>query len=198
MASAGSLPLNIFYQISFIYAYMALLFISNNAPPSIVGFNPIRHLHRGDVTLHSGYLVINLRWTKTLQRYRQLARIKLFPIPNSSLCPLKAFCQLQCSYPVRPTDPFLSHRTDGALYLITQSDLRRVLKKLVGALGFHNKKTFHAFGRSRTSLAYASGISIDTIQAHGTRASDALWCYSDADTIDTTVPQFFSRAFSGL
>jgi hypothetical protein len=78
VAAASSLPLHKFYNAAFIFAYMALLRISNIAPPSMASFDPMRHLRWGDIVLHSHHLVINLRWTKTLQRYRQQAKIKLF------------------------------------------------------------------------------------------------------------------------
>jgi integrase len=198
VARCSSLPFHVFYKIAFIFAYMALLRISNIAPPSFATFDPLRHLRRGDVIIHSNYLQINLRWTKTLQKYRQSAIIKLFPIPNSTLCPIQAFRALQCGYPVRPTDPFLSYRSSGRLFLITQSDLRRAIKKLISALNYHPNITFHSFRRSGASLAYASGVPFDAIQAHGTWASDALWCYIDADARDPAVPLLFSRVFSGL
>jgi integrase len=192
------LPLHKFYSIAFIFAYMALLRISNVAPPSFATFDPARHLRRGDVTIHQNFISIHLRWTKTLQKYRQTARVKLYPIPNSTLCPVKAFRALQRSYPVRPTDPFLSYRSAGQLFIITQSDLRRALKKLISSLALHSSLSFHAFRRSGASLAYASGVSFDAIQAHGTWTSDALWSYIDVDAKDSPVPHVFSHIFSSL
>jgi integrase len=152
----ASLPLHTFYSAAFIFAYMALIRISNVAPTSAATFDPRRHLCHGDVILHPTYLSIHLRWTKTLQRYRQSARVKLYPIPNSPLCPIKAFRTLQRSYPVRPNDPFLSYRSSGQLFIISQSELRRVLKRLVSSLNFNSHLTFHSFRRSGGSLAYAS------------------------------------------
>jgi integrase len=198
ITQCAHLPLHIFYSTAFIFAYFALLRISNVAPPSFSTFDPLRHLCRGDVTLHHDHIVIHLRWTKTLQRYRQSARIKLYPVPNSILFPISAFHALQRSYPVRPTDPFLSYRSSGQLFLISQSDLRRSLKRLVSALGFSSKLTFHSFHRSGASLAYASGVPFDAIKAHGTWASDALWSYIDADARESPVPHLFSRIFSSL
>jgi integrase len=198
ISQCSRLPLHIFYSTAFIFAYFALLRISNVAPPSFSTFDPLRHLRRGDVSLHHDYLTIHLRWTKTFQRYRQSAHIKLYPVPNSILCPIRAFRNLQRSYPVRSTDPFLSYRSSGQLFLISQSDLRRALKRLVSALSLSPKLTFHSFRRSGASLAYTSGVPFDAIQAHGTWASDALWSYIDADARESPVPRLFSRVFSSL
>jgi integrase len=157
VTQCARMPLHIFYSTAFIFAYLALLRISNVAPPSSATFNPRRHLRRGDVILHPNYLSIHLRWTKTLQRYRQSARVKLYPIHNSPICPVTAFGTLQRSFPVHPTDPFLSYRSSGQLFIISQSDLRRALKRLVSAISLHSSLTFHSFRRSGASLAYASG-----------------------------------------
>jgi integrase len=190
------LPLHKFYINAYLLGFMALLRISNVASPSRAGFDPFRHLRRGDVTVVNGNLIVHLRWTKTLQRHRQSARIKLFPVPGSHLCPVQAFLSLQRAFPVKPEDPFLSYRVAGQLFLITQSHLRRALKKLVSALHFDSRISFHVFRRSGASLAFASGIQFSAIQAHGTWASDALWAYIDSDARDTTVPRFFATVFS--
>jgi integrase len=192
------LPLHVFYTNAFLLGFMALLLFSNVASPSRATFDPFRHLRRGDVTLVNGILVIHLRWTKTLQRHRQSARIKLFPVQGSHLCPVQAFLSLQRAYPVKAEDPFLSYRVAGQLFLITQTQLRRALKRLVSALNFDSRISFHVFRRSGASLAFASGIPFSAIQAHGTWASDALWAYIDADARDTTVPRFFSTVFSSF
>jgi integrase len=155
-------------------------------------------LRRGDVTITANSVIVHLRWTKTLQKYQQSARIQLFAIQHSPVCPLKAFLQLQRSYPVLPSDPFLSYWVSGRLYLISQSHIRRALKRLVLTLNLHTHLTFHSFRRSGASLAFASGVPFQAIQAHGTWASDALWAYIDTSARDATVPRFFSSYFSSL
>jgi integrase len=114
------------------------------------------------------------------------------------LCPLAAFTSLQRSYPVHPTDPLLSYRISGQLFLITQSQIRRALKRLVLSLNLHPNISFHAFRRSGTSLDFASGIPFQSIQSQGTWASDALWAYIGPDARDLAVPRFFSSVFSAF
>jgi integrase len=177
---------------AFILGFLGLMRTSNIASVSRATFDPIRHLRRGDVTVLGDSIVIHLRWTKTLQRYRQSAHIRLFSIPNSPVCPLKVFSALQWSYPVLAMDPFLSYRASGQLFLITQAHLRRALKRLLLTLNLSSHLSFHSFRRSGASLAFASGIPFAAIHAHGTWASDSLWAYIDADARDTTVPRFFS------
>jgi integrase len=198
ISHCSRLPLHIFYVNAYLLGFMALLRISNVASSSRATFDPFRHLRRGDVSVVNGCLCIHIRWSKTLQKHRQSARIKLFPIQGSHLCPVQAFLRLQRSFPVKQEDPFLSYRVAGQLFLITQSQLRRALKKLVTSLHLDPRISFHVFRRSGASLAFSSGIPFAAIQAHGTWASDALWAYIDADARDTTVPQFFAQVFANF
>jgi hypothetical protein len=177
---------------------MALLRISNLAPTSAVAYDPFREIKRGDVIFTHQGLLINLRWTKTLQKYRQTAQIHLFSIPNSIACPVAAFKKLSKNYPVAASDPLLSYCSASKVIIITQGDIRRALKKSVLSLGLNHKLTFHSIQRSSASLAFASGVPFQAIQAHGTWASDALWAYIDPSARDASVPRCFSSVFSGL
>jgi integrase len=198
IAYASKFPLNPIYNVAYIFGFMAMLRISNLAPTSPSLFDSARHLRRGDVTIVNGTLFIHLRWTKTLQKYHQSARIPLFPIPNSQLCPIRAFINLQKIYPVSPNSPFLSFVSAGKLHIVTQSHLNKVFKRIVLSLGYHQALTFHSLRRSGASLAFASGIPFHSIQAHGTWSSDALWAYIDANARDVAVPLLFVSAFSGF
>jgi hypothetical protein len=136
--------------------------------------------------------------TKTLQKHNQSANIRLYAIPNSAVCPVAVFVELLCVYSVRQMDPLLSQRVRGSLQVITQSDLRQVLKKLIVALHSYPYLGFHAFRHSGASLAFASGVPFQAIHAHGTWSSDALWAYIDVDTRESLVSRCFSTVFAGL
>jgi hypothetical protein len=184
--------------VAFSFAFLAMFRIYNLAPSSPSSFDPLRNLWRDDVTLYSDRLVIWLRWTKTLQRFNQSARVQLFPIPSSPLCPLRAFQLLQRFFPVHSTDPLLSYRSSGGLIILFQGHLRRILRSLVTSLGLHSSLSFHAFRCSAASLAHSAGLSFQAIQAHGTWSSDALLAYLDAGARDPAVRQFFSTYFSSI
>jgi hypothetical protein len=64
------LPLSKFYNIAYIFGYLGLLRISNIAPKSSSSFDPFRDITRGDVSRAPSSLLINLRWTKTLQKHK--------------------------------------------------------------------------------------------------------------------------------
>jgi integrase len=169
---------------------MGLLRISNVAPISKATFDALHHLRRGDVTVTPNGLSIHLR-------YKGIANLLLsiFSIPGSSLCPVAAFRSL---HPVHPMDPILSYHISGQLFIITQSNIRRALKRLVLSLNLHPNISFHAFRHSGTSLSFASGVPFQSIQSHGTWTSDALWAYIGPDSRDLAVPCVFSSVFSSL
>jgi integrase len=95
-------------------------------------------------------------------------------MPSSPLCPIRAFLLLQHLFPVCPTDLFLSYRSSSRLYILTQSDLRRVLLSLVLKLGLDPSLTFHSFHHSASYLAHSAGLPLQAIQTHGTWSTDAL------------------------
>jgi hypothetical protein len=88
------------YSFAYILGFMALLRISNIAPSTRNNFDPHKQLRRGDITITSKGLSIFIKWSKTLQKYNQTARVNIFSIPNSPLCTLQAFIALQKTYPV--------------------------------------------------------------------------------------------------
>jgi hypothetical protein len=156
--------------------------------------DPLRYLTRGDVTLSHNSVSNYLRWTKMLQRHRQMARITLLSLPGTPVCPVRAFAALQRQYPVRPNDPFLLYHISGS-FRFSQSHHRRALKHLISALSFNNSLSFHPFRRSGAYLAIGSGVPFQVIQAHGTCTSDALWSYIDADARDRQWPSFSQKCF---
>jgi hypothetical protein len=152
--------------VAFSFAFLAMLCISNLAPPSPSSFDPLRHFYRrGDVSCSSSSLTIHIRWSKT--SYSQSALVSLFLIPNSLLCPLQAFLHLKRFFPVCPSAPLLSYQSGGRLIILTQSHLQRVLRLMVSSLALHPFLTFHSFQRSAASLASSAGQSFQSIQAHG-------------------------------
>jgi integrase len=193
---AEVLPLKLFFRMAIILAYMAFMRISNISPKSGGAYDVLRDIRRGDVRITASGIVIHIRWSKTLQKYRQTASIPLYAIPNSILCPKNNFINLQNQFPVKATDPLLSYNAGGVLRVVTQSQLRAAFSRLVQLLNLNSNLSFHSLRRSGASLAFASGVQFSSIQAHGTWTSDALWSYIDHSARDASVPALFAAIFS--
>jgi hypothetical protein len=103
---------------------MAFMRISNIAPKNVAQYDSLRDIRRGDVRVTSKGINIFIRWSKTLQKYRQTATIPLYAIPGSDLCPVHKYNILQWQFPVRQSDPLLSYYVAGVLHVLTQNQLR--------------------------------------------------------------------------
>jgi hypothetical protein len=154
----------------FSFAFLAMLRISNLAPSSPSSFDPLSHLRRGDVTLYSATCSLGCGGLKLCSAFISLLASSsfLYAIPSSPLCPIRAFQLLQHFFLVHPTDPLLSYCSSGGLIILSQGDLRRILRSLITSLGLHPSLSSHTFRRSAASLAHSAGLSFQAIQAHGT------------------------------
>jgi integrase len=189
-------PLYLFYKLALLLGFLGMLRISNVANISFRQFNLNKHLSRGDITINSNGLQILLKWTKTLQNYTQGATISLPAIPNSNLCPLQTFQLLQQRYPVKNTQPLLSYNVGHNVRLITRSTIQNMLKEAIVRCNIQQNITFHCLRRSAASLAFASGVPIEQIKAHGTWASEAVWTYIHSSVRSAVLPKFFKAIFS--
>ena len=73
-----------------------------------------------------------------------------------------------------------SYMANGKLVIISQSQARLVLAKLLTAMDLNAADFgFHTFRRSGASLGFSLRIPVQYIKAHGTWASDAVFNYLD-------------------
>ena len=74
--------------------FFSLLRKSNVFPPSVLAFNPSKHLRRLDIQFDSNNpnsgLVINIRWSKTIQTKDRILQCALPLLWGHPLCPVTA------------------------------------------------------------------------------------------------------------
>jgi hypothetical protein len=104
-----------------LFAFIGMLRISNIACVSIENFDALRHITRGDITITSQGLSVHIKWSKTLQSYRQLAIVHLPRIMGSQLCPVAAFEEILAKYPLPPTAPLLAYPVGSKIYLVKKN-----------------------------------------------------------------------------
>jgi integrase len=187
-------PLYVFFRVAILFAYFGMLRISNVTALSVKNFDVHRHLVRGDVTLHHASITIYLKWSKSMQTYRQASIVKLPQIPNSILCPFQAYQTLCNQYPLSNNHPLLSYSMGSHINLVSKTTIQNMLKQAVTKANLHPQITFHCFRRSSASLAFAGGIPLKHIQAHGTWASNSVWAYIDSSAKAALLPNFFKTA----
>jgi integrase len=177
---------------AFLFMFFAFLRQSNIAPRSRADYDPTRHTRRSDVTFTPSGLILDIKWTKTIQKRGHPVRIPLPRIPGSILCPTRAFRTMQLHVPATRTNtPLLVMKnTEGHVVMVTTHNLQQGLCKLVTALGLPpSTYTLHSFRRGGATLAFGAGIPLDLIKGHGTWDSNAVWEYirTPSDT-QSTVP----------
>ena len=86
---------------------------SNMVPRSPAQFDRRRHFSRDDVRPAQGGLTVKVKWTKTLQRYKDATEIFLPEIRGRAMCPLTAFRIMLIRVPTTRADQPLFCYPDG-------------------------------------------------------------------------------------
>ena len=123
---------------------------------------------RQDVSDNGNHLVVEFRWTKTIQKGERILEIPLFQIPGSSLCPVQAY-RLMCEA-ISPLFMLPKHKMVN--YRLYQSKLKESILKI--DLNPENFTT-HAFRRGFASLIFKVKTPADKIQLMGGWHSDAFF-----------------------
>ena len=80
---------------------------SNLVPNSVKTFNPNKQLCRSNIKINSEkiILLINISWSKTVQFGEQNLVVPLISIPDSLLCPVKAYHNMISLVPTSKNSP---------------------------------------------------------------------------------------------
>ena len=162
-------------------AFFSFLRKSNLFVPSILQFDPSRHLSREDILFHTDGVRLRIRCTKTIQFSDRMLEIPLPRILRSPLCPSKALLLNYKQVPAStsPAPAFLYFEQNKPIPL-TYGIFIKMLKHYLNLLGFDsNKYSGHSFRRGGASFALECGVPADLIQSQGDWKSDAYKCYLD-------------------
>ena len=84
-------PFGHVYKIMFILAFLALFRLSNFVPTLSKDFDITKHLCKGDFLCDDSGATVLVKWSKTLQSFRQWTLIRVPLLAPSPLCPIRAF-----------------------------------------------------------------------------------------------------------
>ena len=82
------------FKAAILLAFFSFLRISNLVPHSNSGYNPLKHLSRGDLIFAPLGINILIKWSKTLQNKDKVKVIKVPSLGKSPLCPVAAVKQV--------------------------------------------------------------------------------------------------------
>ncbi len=122
-AGLGSTKEALVYRSVYLIAFFSFERRSNLVPDSASSIDKHRHLCRGDLFLENGYLIILIKWSKTLQCHERVVTVPLAAIPNHPLCPVTAYQDMVAAIPCRgrqrPAVPVACRLINGAPHCIT-------------------------------------------------------------------------------
>ena len=143
----------------------------------------MKHLTRGDVFFHKDFVIVLIKWSKTMQTNDQAKLIRL-PILNNLLCPAAALRHLLQHLPGAKNSPLFQFRSSQMWSPLTDNRVRAHLKNILSLLNLPSSHiSFHSFRRSGASFAFNHNVSLQQIQKHGTWTSDCVWRYV-SDSVD--------------
>ena len=178
-------PIDATFWSLFLTAFFCMLRKSNIVSNSKFEFVPKKQLCRSDMLVESDFLIVHIKWSKTIQRGERSLEIPLPSLPRSPLCPVKAFrnmCQLVSAKDFHPAFAFPEK---GSVVPVTYAQLQSFLRYLIKKTERDpSKYSSHSFRRGGASWAFHSNVPVDLIQVQGNWGSDAYKKYLDFEFSD--------------
>ena len=87
------------------------------------------------IQINSEHFIVSFCWSKTIQFVESVLRTPLISIPESVLCPLKAFQNMYNLFDTKEYDPLFTLPYKNAFYKGFQLKLRLLIK----AIGLNSK-----------------------------------------------------------
>ena len=167
----------------YLLAFFSFLRLSNMVPHSRAQYDHTRHLARGDVIFSAREAIVLIKWSKTIQFRDRVVTIRVPFLPGPSLCPVTALKAMIALVPGSDNDPLFATHTHNSVLPLTDSMVRKHLKRVLALLDLQNDGyTFHTFRRSGASWAYNHGVPMEAIKSQGTWVSDTVWRYIHAQS----------------
>jgi integrase len=177
-------PLHATIWCLYIMSFFLMARKSNMVPNSKAGFRPSKQLCRRDVTVEDDCLLVNIKWSKTIQYGQRSYIVPLVAIPHDILCPVLAFRNMVKLVPGKSSGPtFLVRNSKGHMKPFTYKLYQSSIKALVALTG-RNPVGYssHSFRRGGASWAFRCGIRGELIQTHGDWKSLAYLKYLEFAT----------------
>ncbi|XP_063430649.1 uncharacterized protein LOC134712741 isoform X1 [Mytilus trossulus] len=157
-------------------SFYAMLRKSQFANNSRTTFNPKEQLTRGDIQITEEGLIIDIQWSKTSQKHKNIHQIPLKRVEDCTLCPVLAYSRMVTMLPALPGEPaFGLSDSKGKICAFSKSDIDKILHKLLVRCGIDTSQySFHSLRRGGATCASAAGCSDSEICTIGNWTSS---CY---------------------
>ena len=131
-----SKPVDATFWCLFLFIFFLMARKSNMVPVSYADFDPDKQLLRHDINVFESMLVVRLKWSKTNEFGSRLLKVLLAAIPQSRLCPVRAFKHMVSLTPGAGNEPaFCIKQCKGSLQPLLYSQLQERIKSLIFKTG---------------------------------------------------------------
>ena len=185
-------------RVALVFGFLGYLRISNLAPPTAQSFDPAWHSFWADVRPCKQGLLLDLKWTKTLQIQQGVTTIPLVALLDNRICPVATWQLYHHMLPWIPPDratPLLLTTAPPVGKSISASTLRAMFHRAADAAGLSSKRyTPHSLRRGGASFCFQAGVPLEHIKKHDTWTSNAVDRYLlQHQAIQTPIAQAFFR-----
>lgn len=159
-------------------AFFTLSRKSNLVVTGAKPFDSSRQLCRSDVMIHENGLLVQFRWSKTNQFGGKVLLVPVLAVPNSVLCPVRAYRRMVQLVPTRGDGPAFMLNVNNVGHPVSYYVLQKFIKKSVARLGLDPALfSSHSLRRAGASWAFKAQVPGELIQTHGDWASQAYLRY---------------------
>ena len=138
----------------FVHAFFLMFRKSNLVPDSIATFDSKKQLCRDNIHFDDKHnvLIFKIKWSKTIQFGERELIIPLVPIPDSPLCPVRAFLNMQSLVSVSGDSPAYCFIKNKRIYPVIYRQFQLILKQLITDVGLNSENySTHSFRRGGAS-----------------------------------------------
>lgn len=141
-------------------------------------------LKRGDFSVSSKGIVLNIKRTKTIQCQERVLQVPLPYLGNHPLCPASALLSfLRLAGPLPHDLPLFSYSNSGNIHTLTQEQVRTKLQRLLTVVGLPaSQYGTHSLRRGGATWLILCGVPLSVVKALGDWKSDCVTKYIKPDT----------------
>lgn len=151
-------------------------------------FNPRKQLSRADILVGRKGLLVMFRWSKTNQFGEKVHMVPVMAVPNSVLCPVRAYKRMLKLLPGSSSLPAFHIRVGDSLQPVNYYLLQKFIQEGVSQLGLEPALfSSHSLRRAGATWAFKSEVPGELIKSHGDWASECYLRYLELSTEDRVV-----------
>ena len=166
--------------VALIFAFHLLLRKSNLVLDTQGEFDPHKQLARHSLCLAQNAILVEIKWSKTLQFKEKVLTLPLVRLKNTTICPVYWAWQLVKCVSGCPHQPLFCYHRKGKYMVLTYPRLTFWFKEWLDKTGIPSKGfTLHSCRRGGATFLRKANIPGEIIKILGNWASEAYLRYID-------------------